>query len=178
LFVLNSEIHCHTKIRKPAEAVLWLKARVPWKSANRLKHFESWKQVSHENRQTGPGGSDGWRPGSHENRQTGLSILKAEGKCPMKIRKPAEAFWRLNASVTWKSANRPKHFEGWKQVSHENPQTGPSRSVAEGQGPMKISKPAQAVLVAEGKGPMKIGKPAQAVLMAARQGLMKIGKPA
>jgi hypothetical protein len=96
----------------------------------------------------------------------------------MKISKPAQVVLWLKARVPWKSANRLKHAEGWKQVSHENPQTGPGGSVAESKCHMKTRKPAQAVLVAEGQGPMKIGKPAQAVLMAERQGLMKIRKPA
>jgi len=47
--------------------------------------------VSCENPQTGRGTSGGGRPGSHENQEPCLSNVEADGKCHMKIHKPAQA---------------------------------------------------------------------------------------
>ena len=73
--------------------------------------------MSHENPQTVPGTSGGGRPESHENQEACPRQLEAEGKCHMKIHKPAQALlgvegqgpvqirepapeiWRLQANV-------------------------------------------------------------------------------
>jgi hypothetical protein len=48
-------------------------------------------QVSYTNSQTGPGFSGGGRPESQESQEACPRTLKAEGKCHMKIHKPARA---------------------------------------------------------------------------------------
>jgi len=62
--------------------------------------------VSHGFPQTGPGASGGGRPGSHENQEACPSNLEAEGKCHVKIHKPAEALLGVEGQGPMKIRNR------------------------------------------------------------------------